>query len=57
MVPVDYPGTSRQTNLVAVSTTGAILDNVTVKVIIPQISSDSDPLWCIVALCNCPDRS
>ncbi len=50
MVPVDYPGTSRQTNLVAVSTTGAILDNVTVKVIIQQISSDSDPLWCIVTL-------
>ena len=51
MVPVDYPGTTRQTNLVAVSTTGAILDNVKVKTVVQQVSGGSDdPLWCIITL-------
>lgn len=49
MVPFDYPGTTRQTNLVAISTTGAILDNVKVKTIVQQISGSSeDPLWCVL---------
>lgn len=50
MVPVDYPNRltgGYDTNIVAFSSLGAVLDNVKVKTMVQQVIGESDmPLWC-----------
>jgi hypothetical protein len=56
MVPVDYKNRltgGYDTNIVAISTTGAILDNVKVKTVVYQVTGGSDlPSWCLIPLVN-----
>jgi len=50
MVLVDYPNRltgGYDTNIVAFSSLGAVLDNITVKTMVQQVTGSSDmPLWC-----------
>jgi hypothetical protein len=52
MVPIDYKNRltgGYDTNLVAISSTGAILDNVKVKTVVYQVTGGSDwPSWCLI---------
>jgi hypothetical protein len=52
IVPVDYKNRltgGYQTDLVAISTTGAILHTVKVKTVVYQVTGSSDmPMWCVI---------
>ena len=56
IVPFDYKNRltgGYDTNLIAISTTGAILDTVKVKTVVYQVTGGSDlPSWCLIPVVN-----